>query len=118
MFRSSPKLSNLDESFKDIPPTPNGAKLVNKKVNRQKAINYKAQKVKKHLFQRICRSASHIKTTRTFYFEAIRVLVLFDMRHRKTNAYVAVLHVPKYYHEECVGLTPDDEEDFECPSCS
>ncbi|KAG5884096.1 hypothetical protein JTB14_001301 [Gonioctena quinquepunctata] len=34
--QKSPKSSNLDESFKDILPAPDGTKPVNKKVNRPK----------------------------------------------------------------------------------
>ncbi|KAG5897646.1 hypothetical protein JTB14_024478 [Gonioctena quinquepunctata] len=55
MSKSSPqkcsKSSNLDESFKDILPTPDGTEPVHKKVNCRNANNYKAQKVTKHLFE-------------------------------------------------------------------
>ncbi|KAG5895767.1 hypothetical protein JTB14_029537 [Gonioctena quinquepunctata] len=59
--QKSPQSSDLDESSKDILPTPDGTKPVNKKVNRRKANNYKSQKVTKHLFKE---TVGHLNTSK------------------------------------------------------
>ncbi|KAG5874075.1 hypothetical protein JTB14_033424 [Gonioctena quinquepunctata] len=95
----------------DILPTPDGTKPVNKKVNRRKAINYKAQKVTKHFYRESVGQPSTLETLKLLeYCSICDTDKQMDMRLCFTCL--------TYYHEECVGLTADGEEDFECPSCS
>lgn len=115
--RSLSEPLDLDESFKELLPTPDGTKRVTKR-NRRKAINYKAQKVTKNLFNESdCQPStsrqsnpSLSKPVESWYCSICDTDQQMDMRLCSTCL--------TYYHEECVGLTADDEDDFECPNCS
>ncbi|XP_030749945.1 uncharacterized protein LOC115877771 [Sitophilus oryzae] len=91
---------------------------------RRKAVNYKAQVLKRDLFseksssQRILQSSKPRSTKKTENVEDLSswmcsvcgVARVEDMRQCST--------CKKWVHEDCVGLTTKDRDEFECPNCS
>lgn len=128
---------DLDNSFKAVLPTPEfknkkGADAT--KATRKKALNYRAQKVTKDLFNKakdlpkpstsnqehISNNPSTSKQTgrtndsalsekESWYCSVCNTDRQLDMR------LCSVCHL--YFHEECVGLTQDDQDDFLCFDC-
>lgn len=109
---------DLDESFKELLPTPDANKRVARKANRRKALNYKAQKVTRDLF-----TGSEIKPSSSTEPEPSSSKPIESwycsicMTERKIDMRLCT-ECLKYYHEECVGLTAEDEDEFQCPNCN
>lgn len=110
----------LNMSFQELLPTPHNKNSKIKKV-RRKAINYKAQKVTKDLFNNETTCTSTIPCTskvkpsvpasqpESWYCPACGEDKQIDMR--------MCIICSKYYHEERVGIAADDSSDFVCFDC-
>ncbi|XP_074032075.1 uncharacterized protein [Leptinotarsa decemlineata] len=108
-------------SFKQLLPTP--AKNTEKTPTvRRKAINYRGTPVTKDLFDKnkIEKKTSKMKSTKgaksrkenreSWYCHACK--------QEQETAMRMCCKCSKWYHEECVGLTEEDDDDFECPDCA
>lgn len=108
-------------SFKQLLPTP--AKNTEKTPTvRRKAINYRGTPVTRDLFnkKKIEKKTSKMKKTKgaesskenreSWYCHACK--------QEEETAMRMCCKCSKWYHEECVGLTEEDDDDFECPDCA
>lgn len=132
-------------TFKELIPTPNFA--VVKSKPRRKALNYKGQRIVKDLFDKqksnLKSNAKKVKKhdqekERKKVMKTKTVKVKRTERKTKKNKNNINLNdnwfchgckfetkedmrrcqkCRKWYHEECVGLTKDDDEVFICPDC-
>lgn len=113
------KPSNINQcntSFHDLFETPE--KVADRSnVPRKKAINYRAQLVTKDIFNKgdpkFKTQASSTKGTvrenPEWFCFLCQTSRLLDMRK---------CHLcQKWVHEECMGLTESDDEEYECPRC-
>lgn len=116
-------------AFEELMPTP--IKVTNKTPTvRKKAINYRGTPVTKDLFNKIKKINKKTSTVKKRKTTAVNYSAPKDddgssldqerwycygceedrMAHMRTYKKCG-----KWYHEECVGLTEDDADNFECP---
>jgi len=114
--------SALSTSFSSIMSTPAASSIKKKKrVQRKKSINYRATVISKTLFYGKEKSNENEKKkkksvakknksiAKNWYCPICEESTVSDMR----QCVVCLI----WFHEECVGLTINDEDDFCCPDC-
>lgn len=126
---SPPKTMNT--SFQEMLPTPTDGKNVGETRVRRKALNYRAQQVTKSLF-----TEGHSQATREYPTSKLSVPSTSKQRTSipqstcnqatqeswlcaacETEDQLDMRMCAKcftWYHEECVGLEPNDDEEFQC----
>ena len=109
--------TTLDISFHELLPTPINQTEKARPI-RKKAINYRGTLVTKDLFKESKGSSAPINTGKSadskqakasWYCHACMEDKIADMRQ--------CTECGKWYHEECVGLTQEDTDAFECSDC-
>lgn len=111
-----PKKAKSENSFSEVLITPDPKPK--KATRRRKAINYKAQLVTKDLFQKqqepgpSCSnkaSSQRNKNEERWYCGICQEDKLLDMRQCPV--------CNKWFHEECLGIEPEDQHAVACPDC-
>lgn len=117
------KISNDPSTFSKFIPTPD-FKSKKQGKPRKKAINYKAQILKRDVFFASSNTAKSQKSAR------VKPSTIQNVQKKEENWFCSVCNenyesdmrqcnkCKDWVHEDCVGLTIDDLEDFECPECS
>lgn len=108
--KSLAKTSQCSKSFQQILKTPDLKKPV---AVRRKAFNYKSQHITKGLFQKKNKEKSKIDQTPEGNESWYCVLC----QESRKIAMRSCSDCHQWVHEECIGMTSDDEDEFVCSSC-
>lgn len=135
--KNEEKISNEKEvSFKELIPSPAFPPIKDKRCPRRKSINYRAQQVTKDLFTKpSCSFSNHSKpeaavlTAKPLASTSKAVISYRRENITEESWYCKLCNTDEkldmrlcsacktWCHEVCVGLTPDDSENFVCPDC-
>lgn len=121
--KKSENKENFNNSFHELMETPDLVKKKEEKAARRKTLNYKAQVVTKSLFQRAdkpkpstsscststSKSPANKDTYSPWYCPVCKESRQSDMRR--------CIQCNSWAHEDCLGYTPSDDDDYICIEC-
>lgn len=129
-------INEKEISFKELLPSPALPSIKEKKCPRRKSINYRAQQVTKDLFAKSsCSFSKHSKpeetasTSKAIASTSKAVIKHHEEKIAEESWYCKLCNTDEkldmrlcsacktWYHEQCMGLTADDSENFVCPDC-